>query len=316
MKALVVQAGAVALVSRPRPEPGPGEALVGVRLAGVCSTDLEIVAGYAAHDGVLGHEMVGQVLAHPDAAWVGRRVAVEINAVCGGCEACRRGDATHCAHRTVMGIRGRDGCLTEAVAMPTANLHALPDEVDDDAAVFVEPLAAAFRIGAQLDLRPDDRIAVVGDGKLGLLVAMALRAEGLAPILFGRHDRKRKLAEATGIATRGADEDLAPHWDVVVDATGSAAGRAAALARVRPRGTLVLKSTVAADGALDLDRIVVDEIRVLGSRCGPFDRAIAALHRGEVDPRPLIDARVPLAQGVDAFTRAATSGTLKVLVAP
>lgn len=317
MKALCFDGARVCLEDRPRPEPGPGEALVRVRMAGVCATDLEIVRGYAGHRGVLGHEMLGQVEAcGSDPEVVGRRVAAEINVTCGECERCLRGHPTHCARRQVMGIVGRDGCFAEYVVLPRANLHLVPDTVADEAAVFAEPLAAAFEILRQVEIGPGDRVAVLGDGRLGLLVAMALRHQGCALTVLGRHrhklDRVAELGIPTEVVGPGAERDM----DVVVECTGSPEGLELALDLVRPRGSVVLKSTFARTPNVDTNRIVVDEIRVLGSRCGPFDVALAALADGRVDPRPLVDARYPLIEGPAALEHAARRGTLKVLVVP
>lgn len=314
MKALTVVDRHAVLVERPVPTPGPGEALVGVTQAGICATDLEIVRGYADHAGILGHEMVGRVLEHPDESWVGRRVAVSINVGCGRCDRCRTEGPEHCAQRTVIGIRGRDGGFASRLVAPVDNLHSVPDDVDDDQAVFTEPLAAALRVAVQLSLSVGDEVAVVGDGKLGLLIALALRAEGANVHLFGRHAHKLAIADAAGVTTHDADPGGGRRFAVVVDATGSAAGLQASLDRVRPRGTLVVKSTVAQPVPLPIPRIVVDEIRVVGSRCGPFDRALAALADGRVDPRPLIEARYGLEDGVAAIEHAGRRGALKILL--
>ncbi len=316
MRAVVAIDGQATVVDRPAPVPGPGDALVSVVAAGICATDLEIVAGYTDHAGILGHEMVGRVASHPDAAWVGRRVAVSINVGCGACEVCSSAGPEHCRARTVIGIRGRDGCFAPHVAAPVGNLHPVPDGVDDDAAVFTEPLAAALRVAEQLSLSTGDEVAVVGDGKLGLLIAMALEAEGADVHLIGRHAHKLAIAAATGVHTHLEGTAADRRFAVVVDATGSAEGLSAALARVRPRGTLVLKSTVATPVPLSIPRVVVDEIRIVGSRCGPFPRALSALADGRVDPRPLIEARYGLDEGDVAIAHAARRGALKILLTP
>lgn len=314
MKALVHDDG-LALVELAPPTCGSGEALIAVRLAGVCATDLEVLRGYRDYRGVMGHEMVGEVVECPDdPTWVGRRVAPEINVTCGHCRACTQGRANMCERRTVMGIAGQPGCFAEFVALPTANLHAVPDSVDDLAAVFVEPLAAAYRISRQLDVAALQSVAVLGDGKLGLLIAMAMAERGAPVVLYGRHERKLQLAEAAGIATRRSERGQPRSCDLVVEATGSASGLQDALELVRPRGTLVLKSTFQGAVNLDTNRIVVDEITLLGSRCGPFDVALDALSRAAVDPRPLIDAAYPLTDGVVAIEHARSKGTLKVLL--
>jgi threonine dehydrogenase-like Zn-dependent dehydrogenase len=297
----------------PRPAVGPGEALLKVRTAGVCRTDLEILKGYMGFRGVMGHEFVGEVVEGP-ADWLGRRVVAEIN--------CLSPDATprdlpknHDPNRTVIGIVGRDGCFAEYVAAPVENLHAVPDNVDDDAAAFVEPLAAACRILEQVSIASDDRVAVFGDGRLGLLCGMALRTCSEHVLLVGRHASKLALAEKRGIMTAFAEDiAAAARYDIVVDATGKADGFAAAMAAVRPLGTLVLKSTVAAETGMNLAPLVVNEVTVVGSRCGPFDRAMAMLAAGEVDPRDLITARHPLAEGLAALDAAASGDNIKVLI--
>lgn len=314
MKALQLERGSVALRDARVPEPGPDEALVRISLAGICSTDLEIAKGYMGFAGVLGHELCGVVEACADRAWVGRRVAGEINLACGRCPTCARGLARHCPTRTVLGILGKDGCFAEHVTLPIANLHALPDALDDVRACFVEPTAAAFEVLEQVPIRADDRVAVLGDGKLGLLTAQVLQTTGCALTLVGRHARKLELAAARGITTSAAADLPARSFDVVVEATGSADGMKLAVGLLRPRGTLVLKSTYHGMLTLDAAPIVIDELTLVGSRCGPFERAIPALASGAIDPSPLVDAIMPLADGVAALERAAQPGVLKVLL--
>ncbi len=303
----------------PEPVPGPGEALVQVLLAGICATDLEIVRGYAGFSGVLGHEFVGRVVAcaaRPEL--IGQRVVAEINIGCGQCQPCQAGRREHCEQRRVLGIRSRDGVFADYVAVPVENLHVVPANVSNEAAVFAEPLAAALRIHEQIELRPTDRVVVLGDGKLGQLIARSLAGLGCELAVQGRsHDRRgMALLRQAGIATAASGE-IPPGWaDVVVECTGSPAGFDQALDLLRPEGTLVLKSTYADPGAINLSRVVVDEIRVIGSRCGPFKPALAALASGRVDPLPLIDAVYPLADGLAAMEHAARPGALKVLMQP
>lgn len=315
MKALRFRGGELRLEDRPRPRPARGEALVRVMRAGVCNTDLEIVRGYMGFEGTLGHEMVGVVEAAGEGAerWVGTRVVSDINLACGTCERCRAGDGHHCATREVLGIVAKDGAFAEAVALPTAGLVPVPDEVSDDAAVFAEPLAAAFEIPAQLPVA-DRRVLVLGDGKLGLLCAMVLAESGADVSIGGRHERKLAIAEAAGARRLEAAHERP--FDVVVEATGSPAGLREAQDRVRPRGTIVLKSTFAAPPDLDTNRLVVDEVQLIGSRCGPMDRAVAALASGAIDPTPLIDGRYALKDGVAAVEHAGRRGTLKILLEP
>lgn len=313
MRALVWDGSAARVAERPAPEPSEGAAVVDVRLAGVCNTDLEIVRGYMGFRGVLGHELVGTVAEGPE-RWRGKRVVAEINFACGRCAACAEGLGRHCAARSVMGILGADGAMAEQVAIPVANLHEVPDGVPDEAAVFAEPLAAAFEILEQIHVRPRTRAVVLGDGKLGLLCAQVLHQAGARVLAVGRHEAKLGLLRA-----RGIDVALASAWsmepaDLVVEATGSAEGFEAAVRATRPRGTLVLKSTVAGRPEVDLAPLVIHEITVVGSRCGSFEPALRALESGSVDVCSLISARVPLERADEALRLAAQPGVLKVLV--
>jgi threonine dehydrogenase-like Zn-dependent dehydrogenase len=302
----------------PDPEPVAGEALVRVVLAGICNTDLEIVRGYMGFRGVLGHELLG-VIEHVeggDASRVGERVTAEINLGCGTCDACAHGLARHCAKRTVMGILGRDGCFAERVALPVQNLHPVPEGVPDEAAVFTEPLAAAFEILEQIYVAPTDRVLVLGDGKLGLLCTEVLATTGAAITLAGRHAAKMRHAERCGARTADVASLGPGGFDVVVEATGSPAGLAVALERTRPRGTLVLKSTFHGTTEIAAAKIVIDEVKIVGSRCGPFAPALAALGGRAIDPLGLLDDVLPLASGAVALERAATKGALKIAVRP
>lgn len=299
----------------PDPEPGPGQALVQMTLAGVCGTDLEVTRGYRDYRGVLGHEFVGRVQSCPDAPqWEGRRVTADINLPCGECELCLGGLSKHCERRAVVGIEGHSGCFCERLVVPIANLHAVDDRICDERAVFTEPLAAAFEIFESVPLRPDTRVAVIGDGRLGLLIVMALRSREIPVTAVGRHPKKLDLVRGPGVQT-SAPDTLDGTFDVVIDATGRATGLALALAHTRPRGTVVLKTTVAQPVTVDTTAVVVNELRLVGSRCGPFDVALAALANGSVDPRPLIAARYPLRDGPAALAHAGRPGVLKVLLA-
>ena len=300
------------------PAPADGDALLRVRQAGICSTDLEIVKGYLNFRGTLGHEFVAVVESCPaDKSLLGKRVVGEINCVCGKCDLCLRGLSNHCRDRTVLGIAGRDGAFAEYVRLPRQNLHVLPDNVDDDAAVFVEPLAAAFQVTQQLGSQLDAKtwVTVLGGGRLGLLAAQVLRNAGTRVRVVGRNSRKLALCEKWGVKSRLLADVRPRHdQDVVIDCTGSAAGFETAAAMCRPRGTLVLKSTVAAGAPLNLAPVVVDEITVLGSRCGPFRPAIRALAERAVDVAPLVSRRMKLSDGPEAMRAAAGRDTLKVIL--
>lgn len=321
MRAVCWDGSVVAVGDRPDPEPAPGTAVCRVNLAGVCNTDLEIVRGYMGFRGVLGHEFVGVVEEGPP-EWRGRRVVAEINFACGRCEACLAGLGRHCPTRRVMGILDADGAFAERVSVPVANLHAVPDELADEAAVFAEPLAAAFEILEQLALDAsawrEQRAMVLGDGKLGLLVAQVLQRAGARVHAVGRHRDKLDVLAARDIETSLAGDGRATaqgrRYDLCVEATGTAAGFETAVAATRPRGVLVLKSTVAGRHDLDLAPLVIDEIQLLGSRCGPFEPALAALAAGEIDVASLVDDRLPLTRGERALARAGEHGTLKVLL--
>jgi threonine dehydrogenase-like Zn-dependent dehydrogenase len=299
----------------PLPDPPPGEASVRVTMAGICNTDLELVRGYYPFTGVPGHEFVGVVEKAPGAEeWHGRRVVGEINASCGECAACRAGRRTHCERRTVLGIVNRNGAFAESLTLPVANLHEVPDHIPDEAAVFTEPLAAALEIQQQLRIGPGDRVVVIGDGKLGNLVAQTLALTGCALTVIGRHEGKLGLLAKRGIATGLADAIRTGQADVVVECTGNPDGFELARAAVRPRGTIVLKSTYRGRTSLDVSRIVVDEVTLVGSRCGPFAPALALLAERQVDVAPLVHGRFPLGDAVAAFDEAARPGVLKVLV--
>ena len=299
------------------PEPDMDEALIRVSQAGICGTDLELVRGYADFAGVPGHEFVGVVEECETAPqWLGRRVVGEINVSCGHCRRCNEGSPTHCERRTVLGIRGRPGAFAPFIALPVANLHEVPPAVPDDKAVFTEPIAAAYRIAQQVEIDGRDSVAILGDGRLGLLTAMVLAPTGCRLTVIGRHPHKLALAEDIGATIRRSDDIPPAHFDVVVEATGRPTGLAAALGAVRPRGVVVLKSTFADPPPVDVTRLVIDEIELVGSRCGPFEPALEALADGIVDPTPLIDDRYPLEDAVEAFAHAARPGTLKVLLKP
>lgn len=315
MRALLLDKKLYLSDSYPTPVPPPGEALVRVRLAGVCNTDLELVHGYMGFRGIPGHEFVGVVEQAPGAEeWEGRCVVGEINAYCGVCATCLAGRPTHCPHRTTLGISGRDGAFAEYLLLPVRNLHPVPEGMPDEVAVFTEPLAAACQVLQQVHVHPTDRVIVLGDGKLGLLCAQVLALTGCELTVVGHHQEKLEILKRLGIKVALEGESVAAEADVVVEATGNAGGYMAARQLVRPRGTIVLKSTYHGSFDADLTMAVVNEVTLVGSRCGPFAPALRLLERGLVQVEPLIEARYPLAEALAAFEHAARPGALKVLV--
>ena len=297
------------------------ESLIRVTKSGICNTDLEIVRGYAGFEGTIGHEFVGIVEASDDKSWIGKRVVGEINAGCGECELCKAGDPRHCPNRTVLGIVGRDGAHADFLRLPLANLLPVPDNIVDEHAVFAEPLAAACGIMERISIKPGQRVAVIGDGKLGLLCAQAIALSGAGVLLIGKHAEKLRIAERRGIETTTPREGAKRkrEFDVVVEASGSPSGFMGALELLRPRGTLVLKSTFQGLGKIDQinqARLVVDEIAILGSRCGRFPPALDLLKAGAIDIDSLISEEYPLARGVHAMERAGRKGVLKVFLRP
>jgi threonine dehydrogenase-like Zn-dependent dehydrogenase len=294
------------------PAPRDGEVVIRVLRAGICETDLQLVRGYMGFQGVLGHEFVGVAQSGPLS---GQRVVGEINCSCFACDTCRAGRPNHCPHRTVLGILNHDGAFADYITVPARNLHAVPDAVSTDAAVFTEPVAAAFQVPAQLTIRPDDRVIVLGDGRLGNLCAQVAAGFSKHVLAVGKHPRKLALLQTLGVATCLLAELPADrHADVVIDCTGSASGLPTALRIVRPRGTVVLKTTVAGDQTMAWAPVVIDEVTIVGSRCGPFDRALAALANGGINVLPLLSGRFDLARGVEALEHAATPGVMKVLL--
>jgi len=297
---------------RPAPTPAADEVVVRVTRAGVCETDLQLIKGYMGFRGVLGHEFVGVAESGP---FAGRRVVGEINCACWNCATCRSGFPTHCPNRTVLGILNHDGAFADLIAVPQRNLHLVPDSIPDDIAVFTEPVAAAFQIPAQLTISKDDRIVVLGDGRLGNLCAQVLASIADDVLVVGKHREKLGLLETMGLKTALLSDDLPKRAaDIVVECTGSESGLPAALELVRPRGTIVLKTTVAGTQTLAWAPFVIDEITLVGSRCGPFDQALHALEQGLVDVEPLIADRFNLSNGVMALQRAQQKGVLKVLL--
>lgn len=299
----------------PVPQPFAGEALVRVRIAGICSTDLELVQGYYPFSGVPGHEFLGEVVEAPgNPGWQGQRVVGEINLACGECAACRAGRRTHCERRRVLGIRQHSGAFAEYLTLPVENLHLVPDGIPDEAAVFAEPLAAALEILEQVSIRPSDRVLLIGAGRLGLLVAQVLALTGCALQVVARGARSQAFLTSRKIPALSVDEVGDHSFDIVVDATGNPQGFILARRAVRARGMLVLKSTYAGETMVNLASLVVDEITVVGSRCGPFPPALRLLAEERVIVSELIEARYPMAQGIAAFAHAARPHVLKVLL--
>jgi threonine dehydrogenase-like Zn-dependent dehydrogenase len=315
MLAVHIESGRVSLCDEPRPHRPEGFALIRLLCGGICNTDLELQRGYYGFAGTPGHEFAGEVVEADSPEWIGRRVVGEINLACGSCEWCRRRLGRHCPHRSVLGIVRHPGAFREFLTLPECNLHAVPDSLATEAAVFTEPLAAACEILDQVALPCSAEVAVLGDGKLGLLIALVLNAYGYRVRHFGRHKEKLRIAERAGVqieAVGGALPEMAYEW--VVDATGSAEGLRQAVRMTRPRGTVVLKSTVHGLAPVDTASVIVNEITLVGSRCGRFEPALDLLRRGLIPVAELISEQFPLAEAPRAFDRAAEKGILKVLL--
>jgi len=314
MRAIVVESGRAELRDVPKPVPGPDDVLIKVTLAGICGTDLEIIKGYGSFRGILGHEFVGTVVQGPDTL-TNKRVVGEINCVCGKCDLCASGLSIHCRRRSVIGIVDRPGVFAEFVAVPERNCHVVPASVDDEAAVFVEPLAAAYQVTRQIKLESRTSVTVLGTGRLGLLVAQVLATRKCKLQAVGRNPRTLEVLDRKGIRT-SLISDLRQFGDqdVVIDCTGSPDGLAMAIKLVRPRGTILMKTTCKDAGGIDLTPIVVNEISLIGSRCGPFDLALDALARREIDTAGMVTRRMPLSAGVDALGVAAQPDQIKVLL--
>src|SRR6266850_1843435 len=317
MKALRVEKKGVAVREVEKPQ-RDDEALVRVTVSGICNTDLEIARGYAGFLGTIGHEFVGVVEQAPDRSLIGHRVVGEINAGCGECELCAGGDSRHCAARTVLGIVGRDGAHAEYLQLPVANLLPVPSQIPDEHAVFTEPLAAACAIAERVSITKDTKVAVIGDGKLGLLTAQTLALTGARFLLIGKHPEKLRIAERRGIetATVKQAQKRKREFDVVVEASGASPGFALALDLLHPRGTLVLKSTFHGATEINAARVVVDEISIVGSRCGRFGPALDLLKKGAIELDSMISEEYPLSKAMFALDRAAQKGVLKVLLRP
>jgi alcohol dehydrogenase len=315
MLAVLLESGRVGVCDVPLPERPEGFALIRLLTAGICNTDLELRRGYYGFSGTPGHEFVGEVVAADSAELVGRRVVGEINLSCTRCAWCLRGLGRHCPSRTVLGIVRHPGAFREFLTLPERNLHVVPDSIPTEAAVFVEPLGAACEILDQVAIPNGGAVAVLGDGKLGLLIAQTLAAHGCRVHQFGRHREKLRIAERRGVTVEIVGESLPEgEYEWVVDATGSAAGLRAAVRMTQPRGTVVLKSTVHGEVPVDTAPVIVNEITLVGSRCGRFEPALSLLERGAIDVMSMISERPRLAEAPKAFDRAAQPGILKVLL--
>ena len=313
MLAVHLEKGRVSVRRMPKPRRPAGFALIRLLAGGICNTDLELKRGYYGFSGTPGHEFAGLVEEADDGAWIGKRVVGEINLNCGACEWCARGLGRHCPKRTVLGIVRHPGAFREWLTLPERNLHAIPDSVSTEAAVFIEPLAAACEILDQAAIPAGEQVAVLGDGKLGLLIAQALQARGLRVVQFGRHREKLAISAKAGVGIRlGSGKPRVYDW--VVDATGSKEGLAQAVSMARPRGTVILKSTLHGRVAIDTAPVIVNEITLVGSRCGRFAPAIEMLAAGAVKVDRMISDRFPLRYAPRAFALAAERGVLKVLI--
>lgn len=315
MKAVVFDNGLKLDNNYPMPVPQKGEALIKVNTIGICNTDYEITLGYMGYKGILGHEFTGVVEKAENKDLIGKRVVGEINCGCGQCDWCAQGLERHCFNRSTLGIWQREGCFAEYVCLPEKNLLVIPDNVTDEEAVFVEPLAAALEILEQVHIPPYKKVIVLGDGKLGLIIALALNAAGLDITLVGKHEEKLNIAKAQGVKTELLNNlKIEKAYDFVVEATGSITGFETSLALTKPRGTLILKSTIAASKEFNLAPIVIDEITVLGSRCGQFAPALRMLEQKRIDVKPLISDIYAMDDSIAAFERNKEKSSVKVLV--
>ena len=314
MLSVHIEEGQVSLRRAPLPKLKPGYALIRLLCGGICNTDIELLRGYYGFRGRPGHEFVGEVVGPAGSAWLGQRVVGEINLACGACEWCRRGLGRHCPRRTVLGIVRHPGAFAEYLTLPEANLREVPRGVPTEHAVFTEPIAAAWEILDQVRIPKGADVAVLGDGKLGLLVAQVLAVHGARVHVFGRHREKLRIAAAAGCETSQTERLPRARFDYTVEATGSADGLAAAVAMTRPRGTVVMKSTVHGAVALDTAPVVVNEITLVGSRCGRFEPALRLLKTGRLRLSEMISAEYPLTRAVEAFARAQEKGVIKVLL--
>lgn len=317
MRAVVFDNGLKLDKNYAKPSPRKGEALIKVNTIGICNTDYEITKGYMGYKGVLGHEFTGVVeeINADDKSLLNKRVVGEINCGCGECEWCNQGLERHCPNRSTLGIWQREGCFAEYVCLPVKNLLEIPENVTDEEAVFTEPLAAALEILEQIHIPPYKKVAVLGDGKLGLMIALALNAAGLDLVLIGKHENKLEIAKKQGVKTKLlSDVEVKKEYDFVVEATGSISGFETSLALTKPRGTLILKSTIAASKEFNFAPVVVDEITIVGSRCGQFAPALRLLESGRIDVKPLISDIFEFDESIAAFERNKEKSSIKVIV--
>lgn len=316
MRALVFQDSELQVKDLPKPIPLEDEALIRILKAGICNTDMGLLKGYLGFKGIPGHEFVGEVIKSPDRNWIGKRVVGEINLSCGKCELCKRGNTNHCSSRRTVGIYKKDGAFAEYLTLPLRNIHSLPSHISNTEAVFVEPLAAALEIFEQIEIQRTDSVLILGDGKLGLLVAQVMKQKAEKVLCKGKYQRKLELLQDRGIKTLLKGQDIDDIFDIVVEATGNEEGLIEGLSRVKPCGRIILKSTYQGRPCLDVTKVVVDEIQMIGSRCGPFGKAIEALAQKQVEVKKMVDADFHLEKAGEAFELAKKPGTMKVLITP
>jgi len=316
MKALFLERRKLVIKDVPEPSPSDDEALLEVLKAGICNTDLELVKGYMDFEGILGHEFVGRIVKGDHPEWAGKRVVGSINLPCGECSFCLEGREKHCPSRKVLGISGKDGVFAEYVTLPLANLFPLPSNITDIESVFVEPLAASLEIFKQVSIDEGDSVLVLGDGKLGMLIAQLMKLKTSDVSCLGKHKRKLEILEQRGIKTYYSGKEMGTMFDVVIEATGNKRGLDDAMSLIKPTGKIVLKSTFKGGVNVDISKIVVDEIQLIGSRCGPFQEAIDVLSKKQVDVEKMIDGDFPLERALEAFEIAQKSDIIKILISP
>ncbi|MFQ6083093.1 MAG: alcohol dehydrogenase catalytic domain-containing protein [Candidatus Aminicenantia bacterium] len=316
MEAIVYQKKSLQITDVPQPKPSKNEVLIKILKAGICNTDLEILKGYMDFEGILGHEFVGQIVEAKNKKWIGKRVVGEINIGCGECEYCLSKKSNHCPQRRVIGIWKKDGVFTKYLTLPEKNLHLVPDSISDREAVFTEPLAAALQILDQINLKSDDKVLVLGDGKLGLLIAQVVSLTDVETFCLGKYERKLSILEKKGINFFFERDKISQKFDVIIEATGNKDGINHALEMIKPEGKIILKSTFFGQVNFDFSKIVINEISLIGSRCGPFDKALNLLKRKLINTEAMIDGDYFLNQGMIAFQEAQKKGTLKILISP